>query len=111
MIEEMDEEGNLKRNFYKPIIKDTVVIPPKGYVIVRFIADNPGFWMIHCHLDTHSDTGMMMILKVGESQDLPPKPKDWPFYPITYQNSNRDCSNKNMLFFTFISFIFAKLFY
>jgi len=31
-----------------PPYKDTVVLPYPGYVRVRFRADNPGFWLIHC---------------------------------------------------------------
>lgn len=29
--------------------KDTISIPSKGYTIFRFRADNPGFWLLHCH--------------------------------------------------------------
>ena len=84
MMRRMDEQGELKRNFERPIIKDTIAVPLQGYAIIRFIADNPGFWMVHCHLDSHSDSGLMMILKVGETRDLSPRPKNWPFYPIPY---------------------------
>lgn len=30
-------------------IKDTISIPSKGYTIFRFKADNPGWWLLHCH--------------------------------------------------------------
>jgi Multicopper oxidase len=30
-------------------IKDTISIPSKGYIIFRFKADNPGWWLLHCH--------------------------------------------------------------
>ena len=40
----MDDEGLLKRNLDKPVIKDTVVTPNWGYTIIRFRADNPGYW-------------------------------------------------------------------
>ena len=106
----MDEEGKLKRNFERPIMKDNVAIPQQGYAIIRFIADNPGFWMLHCHLDSHSDPGMMMILKVGESGDLPPKPKDWQFYPIPRQHSNRINLNLNLYFLVFVVFIVKAFF-
>ena len=75
-MKKLDDQGKLIRNFNRPIIKDSVALPIQGYAIIRFIADNPGFWMFHCHMDSHSDPGMMMIIKVGESADLPPKPKD-----------------------------------
>jgi len=51
----------------RPPIKDTVIVPAHGYVVVRFRADNPGFWMMHCHQDQHKSDGMAMILQVGET--------------------------------------------
>lgn len=41
-IEEMDKKGEMKRNLDKPPLKDTVKVPNKGYVILRFHANNPG---------------------------------------------------------------------
>lgn len=32
-----------------PVHKDTVLVPNKGFVHLRFKADNPGFWLAHCH--------------------------------------------------------------
>ena len=110
-IRKMDLEGKLKRNFERPIMKDTVAVPQQGYAIVRFIADNPGFWMLHCHLDSHSDPGMMMILKVGESGDLPPKPRDWPFYPVPVQISNRMHLNSSLYFLVLIIYIVKNIFF
>jgi L-ascorbate oxidase len=78
LVQEMDSKGLLKRNFDKPLLKDTIVFPTHGYAIIRFIADNPGFWLFHCHFDTHSDNGMTLIFKVGQDKDLPSKPDNWP---------------------------------
>ncbi|KAJ2059785.1 ferroxidase fet3 [Coemansia sp. S146] len=33
--------------------RDTVVVLPYQYVKLRFRADNPGVWMLHCHMDIH----------------------------------------------------------
>ena len=76
MIKDLDEKGLLKRNFNRPPIKDNIAVPSHGYAIIRFIADNPGFWLLHCHLDSHSENGMTVLMRVGETKDLPPKPKD-----------------------------------
>jgi laccase len=51
-VKKMDEKGQLKRNFDRPIMKDTIAVPTSGYAIIRFIADNPGLWFFHCHLET-----------------------------------------------------------
>lgn len=37
--------------------KDTVTVPAGGYVVIRFVADNPGLWNIHCHMDWHLGMG------------------------------------------------------
>ncbi|MEU8984797.1 multicopper oxidase family protein [Streptomyces sp. NPDC048309] len=42
--------------------KDTTVVLPHRKVVVDFNADNPGLWMLHCHNQYHSESGMMTIL-------------------------------------------------
>lgn len=42
--------------------KDTTVVLPHRKVVVDFYADNPGLWMLHCHNQYHSETGMMTVL-------------------------------------------------
>ncbi len=44
---------------------DTVLIPPKESVDVTFVADNPGDWMLHCHVTDHQVSGMMTVLRVA----------------------------------------------
>ncbi|XP_025262344.1 laccase-15 [Camponotus floridanus] len=58
--------------------KDTVIVPNTGFVILRFKADNPGWWFLHCHFLWHTATGMNVILHVGTPYDLPPVPRDFP---------------------------------
>jgi len=42
--------------------KDTVIVLPRKNVDVIVVADNPGFWMIHCHNTYHQEVGMMTTL-------------------------------------------------
>ena len=35
-------------NLENPPIKDTVTLPPRGYVVIRFRSTNPGYWNMHC---------------------------------------------------------------
>lgn len=44
---------------------DTVLVPPKQTVDVAFVADNPGNWMLHCHVMDHQMTGLMTVLQVA----------------------------------------------
>ena len=44
---------------------DTVLLTPKETVDVAFVADNPGDWMLHCHIIEHQEAGMMGYLRVA----------------------------------------------
>ncbi|RDL29994.1 uncharacterized protein BP5553_10621 [Venustampulla echinocandica] len=67
-----------KLNLKNPLRKDTVAVPRRGYVVLRFRADNPGIWMLHCHVLFHQASGMAMGILVGgndahDNLDLVPK--------------------------------------
>ncbi|GAB7351734.1 hypothetical protein MBLNU459_g2319t1 [Dothideomycetes sp. NU459] len=52
-------------NLEDPPLMDTVYVPRRGYVVLRFLADNPGIWMFHCHILWHQASGMAMAFQVG----------------------------------------------
>lgn len=52
-------------NVIDPPLRDTVYVPRRGYVVLRFQADNPGIWMFHCHMLWHQASGMALPLEVG----------------------------------------------
>lgn len=56
-------------NMVNPVKKDTVSVPRRGYVVMRVKTDNPGLWMMHCHMLVHMGTGMVTGLHVGRSND------------------------------------------
>ncbi|MBB3601506.1 FtsP/CotA-like multicopper oxidase with cupredoxin domain [Mycolicibacterium sp. BK556] len=39
--------------------KDTVIVLPKQSVRIAIVADNPGYWPLHCHNTYHAEAGMM----------------------------------------------------
>jgi FtsP/CotA-like multicopper oxidase with cupredoxin domain len=43
---------------WKPYWLDTAVVPKMETWRIAFVADNPGKWMLHCHMLEHQDTGM-----------------------------------------------------
>lgn len=45
--------------------QDTVLMAPKDVIEVAFVADNPGDWMLHCHVMDHQMSGMMTVLRVA----------------------------------------------
>ncbi|XP_047510342.1 laccase-like [Pieris napi] len=77
-IKAYDKAGLMKRNLKNPPLKDTVTVPDGGYTILRFKADNPGYWLFHCHIEFHVEVGMALVFKVGEEKDFPPIPRDFP---------------------------------
>lgn len=42
--------------------RDTVNISPHGNLTLRFKADNPGVWLIHCHVEWHVSAGMQATI-------------------------------------------------
>ncbi|KAE8674838.1 Laccase-2 [Hibiscus syriacus] len=71
-----------KFNLVDPIERNTIGVPSGGWVTIRFMADNPGFWLMHCHFDVHLSWGLRMawIVLDGKlpNQKLPPPPSDLP---------------------------------
>lgn len=60
-----------------PVGKDTIILPSGGYVVLRIIADNPGVWFMHCHIDVHAIGGMALM--INESfPNQPPPPQGFP---------------------------------
>ncbi|KAJ8298492.1 hypothetical protein KUTeg_025023 [Tegillarca granosa] len=61
-------------NLVNPPLKDTVIVPRYGYVIIRIKADNPGYWIMHCHIEIHQVEGMALVFQEGEKSDMAPVP-------------------------------------
>lgn len=59
-------------------MKDTISIPRNGFTRFRFKADNPGFWLMHCHYEWHLSNGMALVFQVGETYEMVPPPIDFP---------------------------------
>jgi FtsP/CotA-like multicopper oxidase with cupredoxin domain len=45
-----------------PIHVDTLLVAPHTTRDVAFVADNPGLWMLHCHILMHAKLGMDMMI-------------------------------------------------
>ncbi|KAK8966373.1 Laccase-3 [Platanthera guangdongensis] len=71
-----------KFNLVDPPQRNTVGVPVKGWAVIRFVAGNPGVWLMHCHLDVHITWGLAMAFLVengvGELESLEPPPADLP---------------------------------
>ncbi|KAG6432919.1 hypothetical protein SASPL_104509 [Salvia splendens] len=71
-----------KYNLVEPPERNTVGIPTGGWTAIRFRADNPGVWFMHCHLELHTGWGLKMAFVVADGPDkdhaVRPPPKDLP---------------------------------
>ena len=76
-----DPKKNLWPDVREPVLRDSMMMyateypyfaanrnvsnhrKPCGWTKIRFVADNPGLWMLHCHIGAHSLMGMTVFLK------------------------------------------------
>ncbi len=52
---------------HDPPRRDVVLLPTDGYVIIAFKADNPGPWLIHCHIAFHISKGLGMQIMENQA--------------------------------------------
>jgi Multicopper oxidase len=81
--------STMKLKLDNPPRRDVVLLPggwkennttpsTKGYVVIAFKADNPGPWLVHCHIATHISMGLgMSIMEAqGIADRMWPQPND-----------------------------------
>ncbi|CAG8506373.1 8149_t:CDS:2, partial [Diversispora eburnea] len=49
-------------NFKNPVIRDTTMVFANSHLVIRYIADNPGVWAFHCHIEWHVEMGLVAQL-------------------------------------------------
>ncbi|KAL8474721.1 hypothetical protein ACS0TY_031241 [Phlomoides rotata] len=76
------EKDPVGYNLVDPPERNTVAVPMGGWAAIRFVADNPGVWFVHCHLEEHTSWGLALglIVEGGKEwfQRLQPPPNDLP---------------------------------
>ncbi|KAK3682214.1 multicopper oxidase-domain-containing protein [Podospora appendiculata] len=50
--------------FDNPARRDTAMLPAGGYLAISFKPDNPGAWLMHCHIAWHASSGLALQLVV-----------------------------------------------
>jgi hypothetical protein len=57
-----------------PPRRDVVLLPRNGFVVIAFKADNPGIWLMHCHIARHASEGLAMqvLERQGDANELFP---------------------------------------
>ena len=75
--------GYFTGQYYKnvsqtPIRRDVIMVQNHGHTVLRFRADNPGVWLLHCHIEWHVEGGLVAtIIEAPETfpQSEAPPPK------------------------------------
>ncbi|KAM5562109.1 hypothetical protein ABKV19_017363 [Rosa sericea] len=66
----------LTYNLIDPPELNTFPVPKDGWATIRFVADNPGVWFMHCHYDRHMSWGMdtAFIVRNGDTEETSVRP-------------------------------------
>jgi FtsP/CotA-like multicopper oxidase with cupredoxin domain len=48
-------------NLTNPLRRDTASVEAYGWLLISFVADNPGLWIFHCHDMWHTEAGLAMV--------------------------------------------------
>ena len=51
------------------------MVPAGGYAIVDVVANNPGIWSMHCHVENHTVDGMAVTLNEAQPYQNPSPPE------------------------------------
>ncbi|CAE6524257.1 unnamed protein product [Rhizoctonia solani] len=60
----LEEAESVSYNTTNPIRRDTHIIPASSWAVLRFEANNPGVWFMHCHIDWHLAEGFAAVIVV-----------------------------------------------
>lgn len=61
-------------NFDNPSRRDTAILPGGGYLVIAFEANNPGLWIMHCHIAWHISEGLgVQFMEAKGSMVMPDK--------------------------------------
>jgi iron transport multicopper oxidase len=77
-----------------PIRRDTVMLQDSSWAVIRFRADNPGVWLLHCHIEMHVASGFMATI-IEAPEELGDQWKNVPqnhidackSYPMDYEGN------------------------
>ncbi|KAJ2913650.1 hypothetical protein MD484_g6750, partial [Candolleomyces efflorescens] len=67
-------------NFENPVRRDVVSIGGVGqFAVIRFVTDNPGPWIFHCHIEPHLSVGLAVVFVEDFENIIPsnPIPQSW----------------------------------
>jgi FtsP/CotA-like multicopper oxidase with cupredoxin domain len=70
------------------LTKDTVLVAPGERYDLELIANNPGVWMVHCHIENHAANGMMTVLEYEGYKPTGPLKDLWDMAPVSKEGGS-----------------------
>ncbi|KAI1339404.1 multicopper oxidase-domain-containing protein [Xylariaceae sp. FL0016] len=66
---------DLELNLRNPPRRDVALLPANGFIVIAFKADNPGSWLMHCHIARHASEGLALQIleRQGDANALWPQ--------------------------------------
>lgn len=66
------DSGRVELNLQNPPRRDTAILNGAGYLVLAFQTDNPGAWLMHCHIGWHTTEGfgLQFVERREEMLDL-----------------------------------------
>ncbi|KAF7905495.1 uncharacterized protein EAF01_006016 [Botrytis porri] len=58
-------------NLVNPPRRDVMTLPNGGHLVIAFQIDNPGSWLMHCHVAWHASEGLALQVVESEGKILP----------------------------------------
>ncbi|KAG1775996.1 laccase [Suillus placidus] len=82
--------GSSTFNYVNPVRRDVVSAGSAGQqMVIRWVTDNSGPWILHCHIDWHLDAGFGVIMAESPSDTIAhvsPVPYEWDRLCPIYDN-------------------------
>ncbi|EFR05270.1 laccase [Nannizzia gypsea CBS 118893] len=77
---------NLKLN--NPPRRDVTLLPAGGFIVIAFKPDNPGSWLLHCHIAWHVSAGLALQV-LERKEDLKALTLNNPDFEFMKENCQR----------------------
>ena len=61
-------DSSVVLNLKNPARRDTALLPAAGYIVLAFQTDNPGAWLMHCHIGWHVSMGFALQIVEQKSK-------------------------------------------
>ncbi|KAF2195362.1 multicopper oxidase [Zopfia rhizophila CBS 207.26] len=76
-------DSSVTLNLDNPPRRDVANLPASGYLVIAFLTDNPGVWLMHCHIGWHTSEGLALQFVERESE-IPAL--------VNYDSANATCA-------------------